>query len=125
MSTMFPTRAKKKPAKYLNDKVKSLSGEQFDSKRERARYRQLGLMQTAGVISGLRRQVRYQLLPTLRRADGKAEVCVNYVADFVYEQDGKLVVEDVKSPPTRKLPAYVLKRKLMLFVHGITLKETT
>lgn len=124
MSTLFPTRAKKKPAKYLNKKT-VVGGIEFDSKRELARYRQLTLMERAGLISNLRRQVRYQLIPSQRRADGVAERAVHYVADFVYTQDGKEVVEDLKSEITRKLKDYVLKRKLMLFVHGITLKETT
>lgn len=118
-----PTRAAK-PAKYRNRKVKTAAGDVFDSAREHGRYRVLQLMERAGEISGLRRQVSYQLIPSQRRADGVCERAVSYVADFVYEQGGITVVEDLKSPPTRKLPAYVLKRKLMLHVHGITLKET-
>lgn len=124
MSALFPARATKKPAKYLNKKTVA-GGIKFDSKRELARYRQLTLMERAGLISNLRRQVRYQLIPTQRRADGVAERAVFYVADFVYTQEGKEVVEDLKSEITAKLPEFIIKRKLLLHVHGITLKETT
>lgn len=121
----MPIRRPPKPSKYLNRKSKNAAGETFDSAREQARYQTLSLMQRAGLISDLRRQVEFGLIPAQLRADGKKELPVRYVADFVYEQGGQRVVEDVKSPPTRKLPAYVIKRKLMLHVHGITLKETT
>jgi hypothetical protein len=112
-----------KPSKYRNKPVVA-DGIKFDSGREHKRYQQLALMERAGVISNLRRQVSYELVPALLRADGKAELPVHYLADFVYEQGLTVVVEDVKSEPTRKLPAYIIKRKLMLHVHGITLKET-
>ena len=112
-----------KPSKYRNKPVVA-DGIKFDSGREHKRYQQLALMERAGVIRNLRRQVSYELVPAQRWADGKAELAVHYVADFVYEQGLAVVVEDVKSEPTRKLAAYVLKRKLMLHVHGITLKET-
>lgn len=124
MTALFPSRARpKKPSKYLN-KPTVVAGVKFDSKRELARYRQLTLMQHAGLISDLQRQVRYELVPAQRRADGKREQGVAYVADFVYTQAGMRVVEDLKSEITAKRPDYIIKRKLMLHVHGITLKET-
>jgi len=124
-SSLFSSRARKrKPSKYLNEPI-VVNGEKFDSKREAQRYQTLVLMQRASLISGLRRQVSYELIPAQKRADGEREEAVRYVADFVYEQGLAVVVEDPKSEPTRKLPAYIIKRKLMLHVHGITLKETT
>ena len=54
------------------------------------------------------------------------ESAVKYIADFVYtDAGGKTVVEDVKSPATRKKESYVLKRKLMLYIHNIKILEVT
>ena len=113
----------KKQSKYRNRTVMA-AGQRFDSAAESRRYRALTLLQAAGEITALQRQVVFPLVPKLKRADGKSEQPVTYVADFVYMRDGAHVVEDVKSAPTRKLPAYIIKRKLMLHVHGITLLET-
>lgn len=57
------------------------------------------------------------------------EVCIEqnavYTADFVYkDKSGNEIVEDTKSEITRKEADYVLRRKLMLHVHGIRIKET-
>lgn len=105
--------------KYHNTKVK-INGEIFDSKKEAARWQELLLLQRAGKISHLNRQVTYTLIPS-QYIDGKCvERSVKYVADFVYHQDGQLVVEDTKG---MKTPEYVLKRKLMLSVYGIRIKE--
>lgn len=109
-------------SKYLSKKT-IIDGLTFDSKKEGARYRTLRLLEQVGKISDLRCQVSYQLVPKQKRGDGKTEVCARYVADFVYTEDGKQIVEDVKSAATRRLQVYVLKRKLMLWVHGITLRE--
>jgi hypothetical protein len=112
----------KKPRKYLNKPV-VVDGERFDSRRELARYRHLALLQRAGRIADLQRQVAFELVPKQRRSDGKAERSVCYIADFVYIEDGERVVEDLKSEMTAKLSDYVIKRKLLLHVHGITLRE--
>lgn len=106
--------------KYHNKKVE-VNGELFDSRREAARWRDLQLMQRAGQISRLERQVRYLLVPSQYDENGKLlERAVTYVADFVYIQDGKLVVEDVKG---LKTDVYVVKRKLMLSEYGIRIRE--
>lgn len=78
-------------------------------------------MAAGGLISNLRYQVSYLLIPSQRNAFGKAERPCKYVADFVYNQDGKEVVEDVKGI---RLPEYIIKRKLILLIHGITILET-
>lgn len=109
--------------KYGNLKV-ILDGIEFSSKREARRYAELVLLQKAGLISELSLQPAFELIPKQRRADGKAERACNYVADFSYRgEDGQLVVEDVKSEITRKNPDYVIKRKLLLKIHGFTLME--
>ena len=110
-----------RPPKYRNQKTKD-----GDSKKERARHEELLLMEAAGLISDLRRQVRFELIPAQYGESGKLlENKAGYTADFVYtdRSSGKLVVEDVKSPPTRKKSDYVLRRKLMLWIHGIRILE--
>lgn len=107
-------------------------GERFDSKKEYSRWCALRLLERAGKITDLRRQVRYTLIPPQREPDiigprggvkpGRLlERPVEYVADFVYQQEGKTIVEDTKGVKT---PEYIIKRKLMLWVHGIRILET-
>ena len=105
--------------KYHNKKV-TINGETFDSKKEAARWQELLLLQRAGKISHLNRQVTYELIPS-QYIDGKCvERSVKYVADFVYKENGQLIVEDTKG---MKTPEYVIKRKMMLFTYGIRIKE--
>ena len=96
----------------------------YASKREAKRAAALRLMQEAGQIQGLREQVEFLLIPRQTRPDGTAERSCSYWADFVYDEwaaDGwRRVVEDVKGMRTRE---YVLKRKLMLMVHGVAIRE--
>lgn len=98
-------------------------GKRFDSRREARRYAELSLMEQVGEISGLRTQVAYELIPSQKDSNGKVvERAITYKADFVYtDKDGNQVVEDSKGYRT---DVYKLKRKLMLYVHGITVKET-
>ena len=101
--------------KYNNTRVE-VDGMPFDSKREAERWRELRLLERAGEISDLRRQVRYELVPKM-----PGERPVDYIADFVYrDKDGNEVVEDVKGVRTRE---YIIKRKLMLWRHGIRIRE--
>lgn len=93
------------------------------SRKEHKRAGQLKLMQMAGEISDLREQVSYELIPAQRDNAGKLiERNCRYIADFVYyDKQGNLVVEDTKGVRTKE---YRIKRKLMLQVHGIRIKET-
>jgi len=101
-------------------KKTELDGITFDSKKEANRYAELKLLERSGAIHNLQRQVRYELIPAQKK-DGKTiERACHYIADFVYEDSGKTVVEDVKGYRTKE---YVLKRKLMLQVHGIEVRE--
>lgn len=108
-------------SKYKNSRV-VVDGIKFASKAESRRYLELNIMQQAGLISGLQMQIKYTLIARQKRADGVTELPVFYVADFQYFEKGKLVVEDVKGVKT---PVYIVKRKLMLEKHGITIKEVT
>lgn len=105
--------------KYHNKKV-HLGEHTYDSKKEARRHAELLLLERAGKITDLQTQVKFELLPS-QRIDGKvAERAVAYVADFVYTQDGKMVVEDTKGFRTKD---YILKRKMMLYFHGIKIQE--
>lgn len=107
----LPGRTESKRRKYGNVKVGG-----FDSKKESARYAELELMQRAGEITDLRRQVRIELIP--KQAGERA---VEWLADFVYTENGEEIWEDCKGFRTRD---YVIKRKLALWVHGKRIRET-
>lgn len=89
----------------------------YASKREARRAAELSLLLTIGDISDLEEQVKYVLVP---KQEG--ERAVTYTADFRYREKGEVVVEDVKSPAT-KTQQYVIRRKLMKFVHGVNIRE--
>ncbi len=116
--------------KYRNRKV-VVDGEGFDSQKEAIRYQELKILEKIGEIENLKRQVEYVLLPAQREPDkigrrggvqkGKIiEREVTYIADFVYTKEGELIVEDTKGVRTKD---YIIKRKLMLFIHGIRIHE--
>lgn len=114
----------KKGPKYGNRRCEH-NGIKFDSEKERSRWFHLIQLQAAGAIRDLQLQVPFVLTPRKQRVDGTWERASKYVADFVYVDaaTGNRVVEDVKSEATRKNKTYVQKRKQMLAVHDITIKE--
>ncbi|MBP5423758.1 MAG: DUF1064 domain-containing protein [Paludibacteraceae bacterium] len=108
--------------KYRNKKV-MIDGVVFDSIKEGNRYTELKLLERAGYISDLKRQVKYILIPSQKDEKGRViEREVSYKADFVYRDNetGKTVVEDVKGFRTKE---YILKRKMMLYFKGIRIME--
>lgn len=118
-------------SKYGNRKVHR-DGMEFDSLKEYRRFCELRLLEKAGQVTDLQRQVKFVLIPAQYAPDiigkrggvkrGKLlERECSYMADFVYTQDGKTVVEDTKGFRTAD---YIIKRKLMLWVHGIQIQET-
>ena len=88
----------------------------FASKREANRAGDLELQQKLGLISDLEYQVKFELVP---KQDG--ERAVTYTADFRYKENGEVVVDDSKGMKTQQ---YVIRRKLMLWVHKIKVRET-
>lgn len=121
-------------AKYRNRKV-TIDGVTFDSKHEAQRYRELQVLERAGQIYGLELQKKFVLVPAQYETfdrygkngkplkDGKkcVEKEVAYYADFTYiTARGEYVVEDAKGVKTKD---YIIKRKLMLFIHDIKVKE--
>ena len=121
--------------KYNNKKV-IVDGNVFDSKKEAKRYLELKMLERAGHITDLKRQVKYVLIPA--QYEPSDEVFVKgkekgkpkkgrlverecaYYADFVYGQGNVTIVEDTKGVRTAE---YIIKRKLMLFIHGIKIRE--
>ena len=97
-------------------------GIKFDSEAEAARYCQLRLLERAGHITELRRQVPFELVPAEKDMNGKKLRALVYRADFVYRDNyGALHVEDVKGVRTA---VYKLKKRLMWHIHGIEIEET-
>lgn len=129
---------KRNRSKYGAKKIE-IDGEIFDSKREAKRWQELKIRQDLGQISDLRRQVKFVVIPAQREPDridyskssrgrfvsGKLiERECAYIADFVYQQDGKTVVEDAKGyRDGTAYSVFVIKRKLMLREFGIRVKE--
>lgn len=110
----------RKQNKYGAIKTTTYDGITHDSKKEAQRWCVLKLLEKAGEITDLQRQVRYEIIPKVGN-----HRATYYVADFVYkEKDGTVVVEDTKSVATANNQAFRLKEKLMLYVHGIEIKKT-
>ncbi len=104
----------KKASKYRNKKT-VLDGITFDSKAEAKRYAELKLLERGKVINNLELQPKFKILGTLR-VDGHRTMSVKYyIADFMYQRDGKTIVEDVKG---MKTPVYQLKKQLFLSLYG-------
>lgn len=111
-----------------------VNGIEFDSRKEARRYQELLLLQRTGVIQDLKTQVKYILIPAQyetferygkngqRLKDGQRllEKECSYIADFVYTENDKEIVEDAKGVRTKD---YIIKRKLMLKEHNIRIKE--
>ncbi len=94
----------------FNNRKTVIDGITFDSKAEAQRY-----------VSDLALQVPFRLIPSQKRADGRIERACDYIADFTYrDQFDNFIVEDVKG---KRTPEYVIKRKLMLYIHGISIEE--
>lgn len=122
-------------SKYGNKKI-IVEGIPFDSRKEARRYSELKLLERAGKIKDLELQKSFELIPAQYEDTGEVytrgekkgqpkrgkciEKAVTYKADFVYIENGKTVVEDTKGFRTKD---YIIKRKLMLHIHGIRIKE--
>ena len=106
--------------KYNAKKI-TIDGKTFDSKKEASRYSELKLLEKAGQIADLDTQVTFCLIPKQVDDNGRVvERACTYKVDFVYTENGKRVVEDVKGYKTKE---YIIKRKLMLLNYGIRIKE--
>lgn len=107
-------------SKYRSKKTE-VDGIVFDSLKEARRYQQLKLMEKAGIICNLKRQVKYELVPAQYIDEKCVERAVTYTSDFEYDDvNGKHIVEDTKGVRTKD---YIIKRKLMLHKYGIYIRE--
>lgn len=115
--------------KYHNRKVKTSDGVVHDSRKEANRWVELNLLERAGEITNLKRQVEFLLIPPqyeeIKKGKKKkrklVERAVVYRADFVYQdENGEIHVEDVKGFRTKD---YIIKRKLMRYVYQISITE--
>lgn len=102
-----------KKNKYGNKKTE-VDNIVFASKREATRYQDLKVMQREGLITGLTLQPKYPL-------EINGIKIGSYIGDFFYTENGQRVVEDTKGVKT---PVYKLKRRLMLALYGIHIRET-
>jgi hypothetical protein len=115
-------------SKYKAKKT-TVDGITFDSKKEAKRWSELSLLEQVGEIKDLRRQVKYVLIPSQKDENGKViERECSYIADFVYFdlKANKTIIEDVKGyrdPSSSGYAKFVIKRKLMLYIHNIRVKE--
>ena len=145
MVILMSRRWNRKNNTKLNNQKIVIDGIEFDSKKESKRYCELKYLQKAGVISNLEWQKKYELIPAqyetvetgeyykvgAKKGQPKTkQVCIEqsvvYIADFVYQENGQTVVEDVKGfrdPASATYAKFVLKRKMMLWIHGIKIKE--
>ena len=105
--------------KYRSKKT-TIDGITFDSKKEAARYQELKLLESSREIEDLQTQVKFVLIPAQRIKGKVVERQCTYKADFVYKANGETIVEDTKGFRTKD---YIIKRKLMLQVHGIRIRE--
>lgn len=108
-------------SKYGNKKVQ-IGDRVFDSLREARRYSELRMLEKAGYITDLELQKKFVLIPAQRRNGKLIERECSYFADFAYTDTdtGEQIVEDAKGVRTE---TYKIKRKLMLHLYDIRIKE--
>lgn len=111
----------KKDTKYHSTPDKR-AGVRFDSQKEARRYDELTTMLRAGIITDLRLQPQFTLQESYVTETGERIRAIRYTADFSYRFGGKLVVEDVKSGPTRT-KEYLRNKKFMRSKYGIDIQE--
>lgn len=128
-----PQKKKKRP-KYGNQ-ILEVNGVKFASKKEYERYLFLKDAEFIGAISNLKCQVTFPLIPKqseyvevqlktkTRKVERVVEREMKYIADFVYEKGGEVVVEDCKISKWLIPKEFVCKRKLMLYIYGIKVRQ--
>lgn len=125
---------REKGKKYNNTKVE-YNGIKFDSKKEMQRYLVLKDAEDKGIISDLRLQVKYELIPSIKeeyiehlKTKDKVktrtlQLPITYTCDFQYIKNGELVIEDVKASPKMLPKEFTLKEKLLFWRYGIKIRK--
>jgi len=123
-------------SKYHSKKI-TRDGETFDSMKEYKRWCELKLLEKAGKIANLKRQVKFVLIPAQYEVIGYTKTgkpkkkCVErecaYIADFTYDEElfgvGDFFVPIVEDTKGFKTKDYIIKRKLLRWIHGLSIKE--
>ena len=104
-------------SKYRNKRTE-YNGIKFDSMKEKNYYIKLKLLEKAGKIKDLKLQVKFELQPSFK-FKGKTIRAINYLADFTYYEENKLVIVDTKGYRTKE---YLLKKKMMNY-RGYDIEE--
>ena len=105
----------RKRLKYRNIPIIA-NGIKFDSKAEHKRFTELELLQKAGKIFNLEMQKDFELQPSFMDNQGEKRRSIKYIADFVYKENGIIIVEDLKSKITAKDSTYKIKKKMLLWL---------
>jgi len=121
-------------SKYGNKKV-TCFGITFDSSRERDRYLVLREAQEKGIITNLKLQERFELLPAIKESvvthhktkdnieERTVQLPITYKCDFQYEKDGVVVVEDVKISKSLIPKEFALKEKMFRYKYGFPIRK--
>jgi hypothetical protein len=105
----------RKRLKYRNIPI-TVNGIKFDSKAEYKRFVELESLQKAGKISNLQMQKDFELQPSFQDNQGEKRRSIKYIADFVYKENGAVIVEDLKSKITAEDSTYIIKKKMLLWL---------
>lgn len=105
----------RKRLKYRNIPI-TVNGIKFDSKAEYKRFVELESLQKAGKISNLQMQKDFELQPSFQDNQGEKRRSIKYIADFVYKENGAIIVEDLKSKITAEDSIYIIKKKMLLWL---------
>ena len=104
-----------KKRKYRNEPIE-INGIRFDSKKEAARYGELKLLERAGTIESLTVHPKYEFVHNGVRIG-------SFRPDFSYKEYGQVVIEDVKSPPTRAETSYRIRKRLLKAFYDLDVRE--
>ena len=105
----------RKRLKYRNIPI-IVNGIKFDSKAEYKRFTELELLQKARKIFNLEMQKDFELQPSFQDNQGEKRRSIKYIADFVYKENGIIIVEDLKSKITAEDSTYKIKKKMLLWL---------
>lgn len=125
IDTSVDEDGKKRKSKYGNVRAEE-DGLKFDSQKEYKRYKQLKVMERVGLIKDLQHHKVFEISPEVKFPSKKTTSRARtYEADFVYidTKTGQTIVEDVKSEATKENAVYLLKKHLMMAIHGIEIQE--
>lgn len=119
-------------SKYGNTRFFTEDGQKWDSKKEYRRWLVLKDAEDKGLITNLRRQVVFELIPSIKETyvehlktkdrikERVIQRPISYTADFCYTKDEQEVAEDIKASPNAAAldKTFLLKEKLFRWKFG-------